>query len=108
QAAPPTPDPSPPLAEPVLGLAEGQTRGLAGEGNAEAFLFRPVVRLQIILDRGRVGVADRGAERLESLPTACGAWPDCHRAGGNCSGAPIVPCRPLDASVEWAQRRKSL
>ncbi len=29
---PPTPNPSPPLAEPVLGLAEGKTRGLAGGG----------------------------------------------------------------------------
>ncbi len=35
-AAPPTPDPSPPLAEPVLGLAEGKTRGLAGGGEQRA------------------------------------------------------------------------
>ena len=36
QAAPPTPDPSPPLAEFTLGLAEGKTRGLAGGGEQEA------------------------------------------------------------------------
>jgi very-short-patch-repair endonuclease len=32
RVAPPTPDPSPPRAEPVLGLAEGETRGRAGGG----------------------------------------------------------------------------
>src|SRR5262249_17858470 len=43
QAAPPTPDPSPPLAEPVLGLAEGKTRGLAGGGEKNEAKARSAV-----------------------------------------------------------------
>src|SRR5579862_9281599 len=38
-APPPTPDPSPPRAEPVLGLAEGKTRGRAGGGESALLLL---------------------------------------------------------------------
>src|SRR5690242_4868813 len=35
--------------------------------DGEALLIRPVIRLEVILDRGRVGVADRGAVGLDHL-----------------------------------------
>jgi len=48
QAAPPTPDPSPPLAEFTLGLAEGKTRGLAG-GGERGLLGTPYAGLPLVI-----------------------------------------------------------